>query len=812
LTIPIPDGAVAALARRVRELAALYEFTEKLFHAKSPNDVYEAGLDTVQAALNCERAAILLYDEVGTMRFVAWRGLSDDYRIAAEGHTPWTADDEEPKPLCIDDRHSADLSAALKAALAREQIGAVAFIPLVARGKLIGKFMAYYDQPRPFVAGEVELALTIARQLGFAIERSRAEYDVRDRATALAHLINQTPFMVTRVSSDHKLLFASRAYAAMFGLTNAAMVGKPLVNFMGEAAFNAIMPNVEKVLRGERVEYEAPVPYQRIGVRVMHGVYTPDRDERGFVKGYFGSLMDVTEQTRAQAQLAALNERLEAEVEKRTRERDRIWNVSEDLLGVVTSEGYFAHINPAWSKTLGWGEHEIKSFHISDLWHPDDLPRSTAERDRLLQGGTTVRLENRFRHKDGSWRWINWTLAAEDGLVYGVGRHVTAEKESAETLRRVHRQLANAQKMEALGQLTGGVAHDFNNLMMIVGGYAQMLKNRATEPRDMQAIEAIKAAVSRGESLTRQLLSFSRRQPLNPVVIHPAEAVESIRDVLSGSTDVNIDLNIDIPDGTWPIRVDQSEFALAVVNLAINARDSMPSGGSLSISCANVSLNAGERPDHLSGDFVALKMTDSGTGIPPDVLSKVFDPFFTTKDVDKGTGLGLSQVYGFAQRSGGNVVIASEVGRGTSVTAYLPRSQAMPAAASEPIAHNLDGQQETILVVEDNPDVQAVAKMLLGQIGYRTIGADSAAAAFEVLNSGRRIDLVFTDVVLPGAIDGLALAQRLAADRPDVPVVLTTGYAKRLDADRGFPVLRKPYNISTLARCIRQTIDRNASV
>jgi PAS domain S-box-containing protein len=621
-------------------------------------------------------------------------------------------------------------------------------------------------------------------------------------------IINRTPFMLTRCDSDLTYLFVSRAYAQMLGRTPEEIAGKTLAEIMGEEGFNTVRPSIEKVLRGEDVEYERAIPFRGIGTRVLRGVLTPEKDEHGVVQGWLGSLLDVTERAKAEARLAALNERLEAEVETRTRERDRIWNVSEDLLGVSNFEGYFVSTNPAWKKTLGWSDDEIKSMHVSELRHPDDAPRSWAGREQLARGVPTVRMENRFRHKDGSWRWIAWTMTADNGLIYVAGRHVTAEKEAAVALERAHQQLVNAQKMEAIGQLTGGVAHDFNNLLMIVGGYAQSLKNRVKTSKDVRALQAIEAAVSRGESLTRQLLAFSRRQPLNPTVVHPGEAVEAIRDVLSGSTNVNIELSIDIPRETWSISVDKSEFGLALVNIAINARDSMPEGGRLSISSENVKLKPQDSPDGLSGDFVALRIADNGCGIAADVLPKVFDPFFTTKEVDKGTGLGLSQVYGFARRSGGTVIIDSEVQRGTTVTVYLARSHgSIPARSKEQSAQAIGGHAETILVVEDNSDVRSVAVSLLEELGYRTIEADCAPAAIEKLADGQPIDLVFTDVVLPGSTDGLALAQQISIDYPRLPVILTTGYAKRLDADPGFPVLRKPYDISALGRAIREAID-----
>jgi PAS domain S-box-containing protein len=228
----------------------------------------------------------------------------------------------------------------------------------------------------------------------------------------------------------------------------------------------------------------------------------------------------------------AFNEKLEAEVERRTRERDRIWKVSEDLLGVSNFEGYFVSVNPAWTRLLGWTEEEIRSMHVGELRHPDDAPCAAAGRARLASGVPTVRMENRFRHRDGSWRWISWTMTAEDGLIYVAGRHTTLEKEAAAALETTQRQTAHLQKMEALGQLTGGVAHDFNNLLMVVSGYAQTLLRRVTDPKDVRALQAIQAASSRGENLTRQLLAFSRSQPLNPTDLAVTSTVGAIRDVL----------------------------------------------------------------------------------------------------------------------------------------------------------------------------------------------------------------------------------------------------------------------------------------
>jgi PAS domain S-box-containing protein len=682
--------AQALVRRRADEQAALYRFTNRLYRAETVKDTHEAALDAIMDAMHCSRASILRCDRDGVMRFVAWRGLTEGYRHATTGHSPWTHGETNPLTVCVPNIDHADLGNNIKAMVKLEGIGALAFIPLMAEGRLVGKFMVYYDAPREFDGEEIELALTLARQLGFALERMRAEQ--------------------ARLSIE--------------------------------------------------------------------------------------------------AELRLLSEKLEEEVERRTLERDRIWNVSEDLLAVSNFEGYFLSINPAWTRLLEWTEDEIKSMHVSELRHPEDAATAIEERARLAHGVPSVRMENRFRHKDGSWRWLQWTMTESKGLIYVAGRHVTAEKEAAAALERAQRRTAHLQKMDAIGQLTGGIAHDFNNLLMIVSGHAQGLKKRLKDAKDVRALQAIEMAATRGENLTRQLLSFARTLPLSPTVISPAEAVQAIRDVLAGSMHVNIEFKINVANAIWPICVDKSELELALVNLAVNARDAMPEGGRITISAQNVHLHPGDLPEDISGDFVALSVADTGSGIAPDLVSRVVEPFFTTKAPDKGTGLGLSQVYGFARRSDGTVSINSEVGLGTKVTIYLPRSHAALAVPSpRDEAEYAAAGRQTILVVEDNIDVRKAAVSLLEQLGYRTTEVDTAAAALDVLASGKEVNLVFSDVVLPGQTDGLALARMLIERYPRIPVVLTTGYAKVFDSNPEFPVLRKPYQISALGRVIHDALD-----
>jgi PAS domain S-box-containing protein len=631
----------------------------------------------------------------------------------------------------------------------------------------------------------------------------------------LASIVESSGDAIVSKDLDGIIISWNSAAERLFGYAAEEVVGKSITILIPEELHDEEPKILDRIRHGDSLDHYETIRQRKDGSRVPVSLsVSPVKDAHGTIVGASKIARDITarkeaehERDRIEGELRELSEKLEDEVEKRTLERDRIWNVSEDLLGVANFDGYFLSMNPAWSRLLGWSEDEIKAMHVSALRHPDDTAHSEVGRKQLVQGVPTVRMENRFRHKDGSWRWLQWTMTEHDGLIYVAGRHVTAEKESAAALQHAQRQAAHLQKMEAIGQLTGGVAHDFNNLLMIVSGHAQSLKKRLSETRDIRALQAIEMAATRGENLTRQLLAFSRTLPLNPTVISLAATVAAIRDVLAGTMHVNIEFLIDVAATTWPVCVDKSELELALVNLAVNARDAMPDGGRIAISAQNVSLPARDAPNGAAGDYVALSVADTGCGIPPDLLPRVVEPFFTTKGPDKGTGLGLSQVYGLAHRSGGTVQIASEIGHGTKVTIYLPRSEAPVAAPSpEDTSRFMAADPRTILVVEDNQDVKNIAVSLLRQLGYKTIAVESASEALDVLASGQTVNLVFTDVALPGQLDGLALARKVTDRYGTIPIVLTTGYTRAFDSDPEFPVLRKPYQIAALGRLIHQAL------
>jgi CheY-like chemotaxis protein len=360
--------------------------------------------------------------------------------------------------------------------------------------------------------------------------------------------------------------------------------------------------------------------------------------------------------------------------------------------------------------------------------------------------------------------------------------------------------------MEALGQLTGGIAHDFNNLLTIIAGQARILKKLAADPKAVEAADAIDLTVQRGASLTRQLLGFSRKQTLDPQPVSLVERLPGLQTMLAASLPMNFQLiNAVVPD-TWAVRVDPGELDLAIMNLILNARDAMPSGGTITITAENVC------PPHkqadLEGDFVALSVADTGTGIAQDVLSKVFDPFFTTKRTGRGTGLGLSQVHGFAHQSGGTVEIDSKVGEGTRVTMYLPRTAAASQRqALEPQIERVKRRHARILIVEDNPDVTEVTSALVKELGYTIRLAPDVETALAMLEA-EPFDLIFSDIRVPGKMDGLGLAKTLRAQRPLLPVLLASGSTELIEhAQKEFPALQKPYDISQLDRAIQSLLD-----
>src|SRR6266403_788913 len=523
---------------------------------------------------------------------------------------------------------------------------------------------------------------------------------------------------------------------------------------------------------------------------------TIERDENGKAIRLIGTHTDVTEQVVADIalrqseerfrkladQLAELNATLAQRVEEKTRERDRIWNVSQDLLLVADRNGVWRTVNPAWTKTLGWSEAELLNRTSEWLEHPDDGGKTRAEVGKLGAAETTVRFESRFRHKDGSYRWLSWTGVADRDSIYAVARDGPAEKGADEPPKAAEEALLQSQKMEAVGQLTGGIAHDFNNLLTGIVGSLDLLQTRLNQGRTdnvMRYIDAAMTSANRAAALTHRLLAFARRQPLVPKLVDVNQLVVSLEDLLRRTIGEAIDLEIVASENLWCTLCDPNQLESALLNLAINARDAMPDGGHLIIATTNVHLDdatAAETPALSPGDYICVDVTDTGEGMSAEVVARAFDPFFTTKPIGQGTGLGLSMIYGFARQSHGHVTIDSKLGRGTSVKLYLPRRHgdiaAQHTSAAQAAVHAATG--ETVLVVEDEPVVRGVILEMLEDQGYRTLGAVDGPSGLRILRANSRVDLLVTDVGLPG-MNGRQLVDQARKSRPDLKVLFITG-------------------------------------
>jgi PAS domain S-box-containing protein len=532
-------------------------------------------------------------------------------------------------------------------------------------------------------------------------------------------------------------------------------------------------------------------------------------DEHGKAVRLLGVCHDVTEQRKAEIALRETEQSYRLLIE----------GVRDHAIYMLDPAGHVVSWNAGAARLKQYDEVEIVGRHFRQFYTEEDRARGAPEQT-LEQAALAGKqeMEGWRVRKDGSRFWASIVINAihdEAGALAGfakITRDITDYRDARTALERAREQLAQSQKMEALGQLTGGIAHDFNNLLMIVNGQAELLRRRVSDPKQTRALEAIQIAASRGASLTRQLLAFSRRQRLNPVVIDLRERVAAMRDMLGSSLRGDITLICDIPDEIWPIEVDPGELELTLLNVAVNARDAMPHGGTITLTARNVTLAHNPDVGALDGDFVALAINDTGTGIPPEVRPKIFEPFFTTKDVGKGTGLGLSQVHGFAHQSGGGVTAASEVGHGTTITVYLPRSRAQRQAPAQPADAKAAPATGTIMVVEDNGEVAEVTAALLDQLGYRVVSAQTAAEALQRLEDNEHIDLVFSDIVMPGDMNGLGLAQEMLRRYPRIPVLLTTGYSDMMQAAAPeFALVRKPFELRQLDKAIREALQKRAA-
>ena len=514
--------------------------------------------------------------------------------------------------------------------------------------------------------------------------------------------------------------------------------------------------------------------------------------------------------------LRQANESLEAEVAKRTAERNRVWDMTGDLMGTAGLDGFLKVVNPAWTRMLGWNGADLLGRPFLEIVHPDDHAETADVVGRLARGETVTGFVDRVRTWAGDHRTIMWTAVPDPGtgLFHIVGRDLTDQH-------RVEEQLRQSQKMEAVGQLTGGIAHDFNNLLTGISGSLELLENRINQGRlnDVpRYVAAAQGASKRAAALTHRLLAFSRRQTLDPKPTDANRLIAGMEELVRRTIGPAVHLEVVAAGGLWATLVDPPQLENALLNLCINARDAMPDGGRITVETANKWLDAhGARDRDLEpGQYVSICVSDTGTGMAPEVIEKAFDPFFTTKPIGQGTGLGLSMIHGFVRQSGGQVRIYSELGIGTTMCLYLPRHygeaenpDAVPDLSRAPRA----GQGETVLIVDDEPTVRLLVTEVLEDLGYTAIEAADGATGLKVLQSDVRIDLLVTDVGLPGGMNGRQVADAARVTRPDLKVLFITGYAENAvlgngHLEPGMEVLTKPFVMEALASRIKTLIGR----
>jgi PAS domain S-box-containing protein len=515
--------------------------------------------------------------------------------------------------------------------------------------------------------------------------------------------------------------------------------------------------------------------------------------------------------------------RVLAEREARA-DRNRLWALARDPFLIADSEGIWLSASPAWTDILGWSQEELIGRTSEWMEHPDDVKQTRGEVQDLADGHPTIRFENRFRTKRGDYRIFSWTAVPEGDLIYCVARDVTRHRADAQALAETEAALRQAQKMETLGQLTGGVAHDFNNLLQIVTGNLDLLQRALPDdqPRLRRAADNAMAGAERAAILTQRLLAFSRRQPLAPDRVDPNRLIAGMSDLLHRTLGEMIEVETVQSPRVWPVEIDVNQMENALLNLAVNARDAMPQGGKLTIEVANTHLDshyAATEQEITPGQYVLICVSDTGMGMDADTLSHAIEPFFTTKDVGRGTGLGLSMVYGFVKQSGGHVRVYSEAGHGTTVKIYLPRYHGLLPVATEetvqaPPPPCPQAGQEVILVCEDDENVRAYSVEVLRDLGYRVIEAGDGPTALAALDAAAEpIDLLFTDVVLPGGMTGADIARAAKAKQPGLRVLFTTGYARNAiihhgRLDPGVELLTKPFTYRALGEKIRDMLDR----
>jgi PAS domain S-box-containing protein len=670
--------------------------------------------------------------------------------------------------------------------------------------------------------------------------------------TTVDIVLNSPVAMVLMWGASHTMIY-NDGYAAVAGGRHPSALGGTVPEIWPEI-WDWNRDILAAGMAGEvRQHFDVPMTLLRNGAPEdlwFDLFYTPIYESGGSIGGVLCTVIDATsrvlEGRRLRADSVQLSERRAME-QALLNSQDRLANIFAQAsvgLSELSLDGRFARVNDALCQMLGRAEADLLGLHMDDLIHPDDMAENRTRVANLLRTGTPFTLEKRYYRPDGRWVWVSSSMSRlddeqgrplaliavktditerrrievalrdlNDTLEQRVGREI-AERDKAEAA------LRQSQKMEAVGQLTGGVAHDFNNVLQIIAGNLQMLQQQVrSNDVARRRVEMAQTAVERGARLSTQLLAFARRQPLRPVVVDLGRLVTNMEGLLRRALGEAVELVTVTGSGLWNTQVDPSQIENVILNLAINARDAMGGAGRVMIEMGNAVLDeyyVNRLIDLPSGQYVMVAVSDTGCGMTPEVAERAFEPFFTTKPEGEGTGLGLSMAYGFVKQSRGHIKIYSEPGQGTSVKIYLPRSM---MEEEQPLVPDqtgpVTGGSETVLVVEDDAGVRTVVYDMLSSLGYRVLQAENGDAALSVLQGDVRIDLLFTDVVMPGKLSSPELARMARQLRPEIAVLFTSGYPQNAIVhggrlDEGLELLSKPYQRDDLARKLREVLDQRS--
>jgi PAS domain S-box-containing protein len=640
------------------------------------------------------------------------------------------------------------------------------------------------------------LLVTLRRQA--ASERDRHS----ERERLFSAVVESSNDAIITKALDGAITGWNRAAERLFGFSATEAIGNHIDIIVPPDRRAEVREILDRIARGEEIEHYETLRLHKDGREVHVSLsVSPIRSSAGEIVGASKIARDISESKMTQK---ALNQEIE--------ERRRIFETSQDLILVTDTAGNFVQVSPSSMTILGYKPAEMIGHSAVEFIHPDDLDSTRNEMRSARRGHDMRNFDTRYVHKDGRAVMLTWmgTWSEPVRRHFFVGRDLT-EKHAAEA------QFRQAQKMEAVGQLTGGIAHDFNNILTVITGTVGILADAVADRPQLAAItKMIDEAADRGASLTKHLLAFARKQPLQPREVDVNALILETAKLLQPTLGEQIEIAPLLAADAWTALVDPSQLTTALLNLTLNARDAMPAGGKLALETNNVYLDEGYANMHSEvtvGNYVMIAVSDTGSGIPAADLEKVFDPFFTTKEVGKGTGLGLSMVFGFVKQSNGHIKIYSEEGHGTTVKVYLPRATGLHQTTTELSASSrIEGGHEVVLIVEDDALVRRYVITQIESLGYTTLEARNAAEALDAIGNAATIDLLFTDVIMPGSMNGRQLVDEALKRRPTLKTLFTSGYTEnaivhhgRLDS--GVLLLAKPYRKSDLARMIRMALD-----